>query len=236
MPEENENYRPKYPGSPFYHICDFVDKETGKTSREMNAEKTHQIPLGTLVEVRRTGVRLFVVFHYRDCDETPLYALCADKDDNKQERKGFTNSNWPNGYTEDGLKVVDSRPADHELGGLIQGTREGVEGSLRVGGKGWVRGVVVRQILDGYDRAVGALRIADKAFATPSWEEFYEWHQEYHAARHAEVPKYDNGATIKRSASHPEGPVTGVDLTVIDEVEEDENDDRGRGPEGESSP
>lgn len=58
------------------------DDAPGKTRREVNAEKRHSIPLGTLVEIVRfdedpelAGVRVFVVRHTRDCDETPLYVL-----------------------------------------------------------------------------------------------------------------------------------------------------------------
>lgn len=43
-----------------------------KTGKEVNAEKIHKIPIGALVEIK-TGVRLFVVYHGRDCDQTPLY-------------------------------------------------------------------------------------------------------------------------------------------------------------------
>lgn len=40
------------------------------------------IPLGSLVEIEDTGVRLFVVYHTKDCDrKTDLYWLSPDKDD-----------------------------------------------------------------------------------------------------------------------------------------------------------
>ena len=54
---------------------DIVDPETGKTDRELNMEKVHDIPLKSLVECNETGLRLYVVKHMRDCDETPLYGL-----------------------------------------------------------------------------------------------------------------------------------------------------------------
>lgn len=58
----------------------------GKTIRENNLEVAHQIPLGTLVEVKydkwhgngactKVHARLWVVMHGRDCDGTPLYSL-----------------------------------------------------------------------------------------------------------------------------------------------------------------
>jgi len=68
----------------FINIADLKNKETNKTFREENEEKTHKIPLGTLVEVvcddsysdrNINGLRLFVVDHTRDCDGTPLYGL-----------------------------------------------------------------------------------------------------------------------------------------------------------------
>jgi hypothetical protein len=62
------------------NVADMVNPESGKTWREENAEKTHAIPLGTLVEIycgqkEVDGLRLFVVFHGRDCDQSPLYFL-----------------------------------------------------------------------------------------------------------------------------------------------------------------
>lgn len=103
---DGAKYRPKYPDSPFIHICDLVNKKTGKTGRETNAEKTHQIPVGTLVELE-SGVRLFVVSHDRDCDQTPLYGLCHDKEDTVVEREGFANRKWDHGYSEESLTVIE---------------------------------------------------------------------------------------------------------------------------------
>ena len=71
------------------NIADITNPKTGKTYREENEAKMHNIPLGTLVEVvldaddsaiASNGLRLFVVAHERDCDGTPLYALSFDKD------------------------------------------------------------------------------------------------------------------------------------------------------------
>jgi hypothetical protein len=70
------------------NIADLKNPETGKTYREENNAKNHNIPLGTLVEVDfddsylespKKGLRLFVVGHDRDCDGTPLYSLSFDK-------------------------------------------------------------------------------------------------------------------------------------------------------------
>lgn len=65
-------------------INSIVLPETGKTSRQTNLEKKHNIPLGSLVELDN-GVRLFVVGHPRDFDGTPLYNLCFDKDWKEEE-------------------------------------------------------------------------------------------------------------------------------------------------------
>ena len=46
----------------------------GRSYKQVNQSKSHSIPLGTLVELE-SGCRMFVVFHGRDCDETPLYYL-----------------------------------------------------------------------------------------------------------------------------------------------------------------
>lgn len=62
-----------------------IKEANGKTIRENNLERIHEIPLGALVEVTCedypddddpvNGLRLFVVKHSRDCDGTPLYDL-----------------------------------------------------------------------------------------------------------------------------------------------------------------
>lgn len=108
-------YRPKYHDSPFIHIADLVNEQTGKTYREENAEKTHSYPVGSLVEIvsdyddypdDEEGVRLFVVSHDRDCDMTPLYSLAVDVNDTTVERIGFRNRRWHSGYPEWGLKLI----------------------------------------------------------------------------------------------------------------------------------
>jgi hypothetical protein len=68
------------------NVADIVE-ENGKTIRQNNQEKTHNIPVGTLVEVdwhtwhgagacEVTRARLWVISQDRDCDGTPLYTLC----------------------------------------------------------------------------------------------------------------------------------------------------------------
>ena len=58
----------------------------GRTIKENNLDKPHNIPIGTLVEVKydewcgngaclKVHARLWVVKHTRDCDGTPLYTL-----------------------------------------------------------------------------------------------------------------------------------------------------------------
>lgn len=88
-------------------LADFVDPDDpqGRTYRQVNAEKKHQIPIGTLVELD-DGVRMWVVAHTRDCDNTPLYNLSPVKDDIEVERVGFRNSSWHGGYSEDSLKPI----------------------------------------------------------------------------------------------------------------------------------
>jgi hypothetical protein len=53
----------------FMNVADIKcpDDPQGRTYRQINAEKKHSIPLGTLVEYR-DGVRLFVVAYTRDWD------------------------------------------------------------------------------------------------------------------------------------------------------------------------
>jgi hypothetical protein len=90
------------------NIADLIDPDDpqGRSYRQVNAERTHGIPVGTLVEVVNTGVRLFVVYQGRDCDSTPLYWLSPDRNDITRVREGFQNRTWDGGYSEDGLVVI----------------------------------------------------------------------------------------------------------------------------------
>lgn len=69
-------------------VSDIVESN-GKTNKENNLSTQHTIPLRTLVEIsydseyeddseNKSGLRLFVVNHSRDCDGTPLYNLSFD--------------------------------------------------------------------------------------------------------------------------------------------------------------
>lgn len=77
----------------------------GRSYREVNAAKTHNYPIGSLVEFDH-GVRLWVVHHARDCDQTPLYCLCADPNDTEIEREGFYNAKWVTGISEQFLTFI----------------------------------------------------------------------------------------------------------------------------------
>ena len=79
-----------------------------KSIKDLNLEKTHSIPIQSLVEVKTAGVRLFVVSHSRDCDGTPLYCLCSDKDDIVQHREFFGNRTWDMGWPEGVLQLIHS--------------------------------------------------------------------------------------------------------------------------------
>jgi hypothetical protein len=72
------------------NVADIVE-DNGKTIRENNLEKVHDIPIGTLVEVtfdkwhgdgacENIHARLWVASHDRDCDGTPLYSLSRYKE------------------------------------------------------------------------------------------------------------------------------------------------------------
>ncbi len=98
---------------PFFNVADLVcpDDPQGRTYRQINAAKTHAIPVGALVELNDPdgyshGVRLFVVYHDRDCDQTPLYYMSCRDDDTKQKRPGFRNDSWTGGWPEEALKVI----------------------------------------------------------------------------------------------------------------------------------
>jgi len=57
-----------------------VVEANGKTVRQNNLAVVHDIPLGALVEVTCSGLRLYVVAHSRDCDGSCLYDLSFDID------------------------------------------------------------------------------------------------------------------------------------------------------------
>ena len=104
----------------YVRISDLKDPNDpqGRSYREVNAEKQHAIPIGALVEVEpsekrpyKNGIRLFVVYHTRDCDETPLYCLAANPDDTVRHQEGFYNSSWACGFSEDALTVIELPPS-----------------------------------------------------------------------------------------------------------------------------
>jgi hypothetical protein len=64
---------------------------------------------GTLVEDVDTGVRLFVVGHYYDKDNTPLYALSPKKDDVFTHYGSESNEYELGGYTEEQLCSVENK-------------------------------------------------------------------------------------------------------------------------------
>lgn len=92
----------------FINISDVPDKD-GLTSRQKNLAKSHNIPKGTLVETEE-GLRLWVVEHERDCDDTPLYGLSFDKNwSPKMYGKDYsTFARWrkDGGYPEESLTIV----------------------------------------------------------------------------------------------------------------------------------
>jgi hypothetical protein len=83
------------------NVADITDPNDpqGRTYRQANAEKTHAIAFGALVECE-SGARLFVVHLGRDCDQTPLYWLAARKDEPDRAK-------WIGGFPECALTEVD---------------------------------------------------------------------------------------------------------------------------------
>lgn len=94
-----------------------IVEANGKTIRENNMKLGHNIPIGSLVEVKYdewhgdgacqvVHARLWIVAHSRDCDGSPLYCLSRWKDPEfamavKQLKCGFS---------EDCLTVVEVTP------------------------------------------------------------------------------------------------------------------------------
>jgi hypothetical protein len=98
--------------APLINVADLRDPSdpAGRSYRQVNAEKTHQIALGALVELE-SGARLFVVKLGRDCDQTPLYWLAADMPRPTDETEEPTYhrhqmTKWIGGYGEDSLTVI----------------------------------------------------------------------------------------------------------------------------------
>ena len=96
-------------------IADLTNPATGKTWRQENAARTHTIPLGALVEIFGTGVRLFVAKHTRDCDETPLYSLSAYPPADEQNSEYF--AAMYHGYAEEDLVACSAELTDTQEGG-----------------------------------------------------------------------------------------------------------------------
>lgn len=80
------------------NITNFSDiiENNGKTVRDNNIQKKHNIPIGTLCEFvidewfgggacMAGKFRLYVIEHNRDCDGTPLYSLSKHKPDHYVE-------------------------------------------------------------------------------------------------------------------------------------------------------
>ena len=95
------------------NVSDIVE-ENGKTIRENNLALSHNIPIGTLVEIDldedygngaglKGSARLFVVSHGRDCDGTPLYGLSRY---NKTFREFANDLGLFDGYNESQIKLL----------------------------------------------------------------------------------------------------------------------------------
>jgi len=88
-------------------IHDLVE-ENGKTIKENNMEKTHNIPLWSLIEVKDTGERLYVGLCDRDCDGTPLYWLCRHDDIGRDFHISANrrHHHCDGGYSEDSITLI----------------------------------------------------------------------------------------------------------------------------------
>ena len=76
-------------------------EENGKTIKQNNLSRSHNIPLDTLVELE-SGVRLFVTEHTRDCDGTPLYTLAEYQTTSEEGTPIYLST----GHGEDSLRTV----------------------------------------------------------------------------------------------------------------------------------
>ena len=93
------------------HISDLRDPDDiqGRNYRQVNASKVHTIPIGALVEMSN-GSRAFIVWHGRDCDQTPLYYVSLDCEDTIENRPGWKNPGWRGGYSEKSFIIIHEVP------------------------------------------------------------------------------------------------------------------------------
>ena len=104
--------------SPLISFIHDLVEENGKTIKENNLDRHHNIPIGSLTEVKwdawfgggacwKVHARLWVVSHDRDCDGSPLYALSRYK---RESCENFERLNLPleihRGFAEDSLTVI----------------------------------------------------------------------------------------------------------------------------------
>lgn len=91
------------------NIADTVDPKDprGRTFREINRATPHNIPVGFLVELYN-HTRAFVVAHFRDCDETPIYSLAMD--DYPYQPGGQIATGLNHGWSEDLLTPLHPGP------------------------------------------------------------------------------------------------------------------------------
>lgn len=92
-----------------------IVEENGRTVRDNNMAIGHNIPVGTLVEVKydkwhgggscsKVHARLWVIWHTRDCDGTPLYTLGESRDPAVYD---YTSRGLEGGFAEGSLTLVE---------------------------------------------------------------------------------------------------------------------------------
>ena len=99
-----------------------IVEDNGKTIKENNMEKIHNIPIDSLVEVKydtwhgngaceKVHARLWVVSHDRDCDGTPLYTLAEEKLKICNELEEYFGGKYRvkkrTGFSEESLTIVE---------------------------------------------------------------------------------------------------------------------------------
>lgn len=83
-----------------------IVEENGKTIKENNLARNHNIATGTLVETEE-GLRLYVSYCGRDCDGTPLYWLSFEE--TIDQSSIYERGKQTGGYSEETLKIVRRR-------------------------------------------------------------------------------------------------------------------------------
>lgn len=104
-------------GTPRAVVLHHIVGEDGLSYKERNLKEGHKIPVYSLVEINfgpEKGMRMFVAWHGRDCDGTPLYWLTNNIHRRPlgsiPDNETFLDKvlrGWEGGYSDDSLIFIE---------------------------------------------------------------------------------------------------------------------------------